>query len=98
MVPVTIGLRSVIARWRLQSSIRRMIVQAAHQSPTLAAHGSRLTRTAMNYAYRRLDSARRGREHGIYVKLFSLWHVAHMTVFIISLQSGTEHVRSVHVC
>jgi len=28
MFPVTIGLRSVMARWRLQAAIRRMIVQA----------------------------------------------------------------------
>jgi hypothetical protein len=97
LFPVTIGLRHVMARWRLQSAIRRMIVQAAQQSPTLAAHGSRLTNTAMNYATRRLDSARRVREHGVYVKLFSLWHVAHVPFFIMTLVAGVVHVISVHV-
>jgi hypothetical protein len=97
LFPVTIGLRSVMGRWRLQSAIRRMIVQAAHQSPTLAAHGSRLTSTAMNYATRRLDSARRVREHGVYVKLFSLWHFAHVPFFIMTLVAGVVHIISVHV-
>jgi hypothetical protein len=97
LFPVTIGLRSVMARWRLQSVIRRMIVQAARQSPTLAAHGTRLTNTAMNYAARRLDSARRVREHGLYVQMFSLWHVAHVPFFIMTLIAGVVHVISVHV-
>jgi hypothetical protein len=74
-----------------------MIVQAAQQSPTLAAHGSRLTYTAMNYADRRLDSARRVREHGVYVKLFSLWHFAHVPFFIMTLVAGVVHIIAVHV-
>jgi hypothetical protein len=97
LFPVTIGLRSMIGRWRLQSAIRRMIVQAAQQSPTLAAHGSRLTNTAMGYADRRLDSARRVREHGVYVKLFSLWHFLHVPFFIMTLVAGVVHIISVHV-
>jgi hypothetical protein len=97
LFPVTIGLRSVMARWRLQSAIRRMIVQAAQQSPTLAAHGSRLTNTAVGYAARRLDSARRVREHAVYVKLFSLWHFAHVPFFIMTLVAGVVHIISVHV-
>ena len=97
LFPVTIGLRHVMARWRLQSAIRRMIVQAAQQSPTLAAHGSRLTNTAMYYATRRLDSARRVREHGVYVKLFSLWHFAHVPFFIMTLVAGVVHIIAVHV-
>jgi len=97
LFPVTIGLRSVMGRWRLQSAIRRMIVHAARQSPTLAAHGSRLTSTAMGYAIRRLDSARRVREHGVYVKLFSLWHFAHVPFFIMTLVAGVVHIISVHV-
>jgi hypothetical protein len=97
LFPVTIGLRSVMGRWRLQSAIRRMIVQAAQQSPTLAAHGSRLTNTAMNYADRRLDSARRVREHGVYVKLFSLWHFLHVPFFIMTLVAAVVHIVAVHI-
>ena len=95
--PVTIGLRSVLARWRLNKRIRRMVLEAARQSPTLAAHGRRLTAAAMSYATRRLDAVRRVREHGLYVKLFSFWHLAHVPFFIMTLVAGIVHVISVTV-
>lgn len=97
LYPLTIGLRSMLARWRLNNRIRRMVLEAAWQSPTLAAHGSRLTATAMNYATRRLDAVRRVREHGLYVRLFSLWHLAHVPFFIMLLVAGIVHVISVTV-
>lgn len=97
MYPVTIGMRSMLSRWRLNNRIRRMVLEAARQSPTLAAHGSRLTATAMNYATRRLDAVRRVREHGLYVRLFSLWHMAHVPFFIMLLIAGIVHVISVTV-
>ncbi|MBS0387320.1 MAG: hypothetical protein JSR15_02480 [Proteobacteria bacterium] len=97
LYPVTIGLRSVLARWRLERQVRRMVVEAARQSPALAAHGTRLTATAMGYASRRLDAARRVREHRMYVRLFSLWHFAHVPAFIMTLVAGIVHVISVNV-
>ena len=97
LYPITIGARAVLARWRLENAIRQMVVDAARQSPTLAANGARLTGTAMGYATRRLDAARRVREHEVYVKLFSLWHVAHVPFFMMTLVAGIVHVISVHV-
>ena len=97
LYPITIGARAVLARWRLENAIRHMVVDAARQSPTLAANGARLTGTAMGYATRRLDAARRVREHEVYVKLFSLWHVAHVPFFMMTLVAGIVHVISVNV-
>ncbi|HVO06890.1 MAG TPA: hypothetical protein VMT83_08915 [Burkholderiaceae bacterium] len=97
LYPVTIGMRSVLARWRLERQVQRMVLEAARQSPTLAAHGKRLTMAAMGYAIRRLDAARRVREHGMYVRLFSLWHFAHVPAFIMTLVAGIVHVISVNV-
>jgi hypothetical protein len=94
---MTSGLRTAIARWRLERRIRRMVIQAARQSPTLAAHGSRLTATAYGYAVRRLDANRRVAEHGFYARMFSFWHVAHVPFFIMLLVAGVVHVISVHV-
>jgi hypothetical protein len=95
--PVTVGILSSLARWRLDNQIRDMVVQAARQSPALAVHGQRLTANATSYATRRLDAVRRVREHGYYVKLFSLWHVAHVPFFIMTLVAGIVHVISVTV-
>ncbi|MGH8253618.1 MAG: hypothetical protein ACRES2_06210 [Steroidobacteraceae bacterium] len=95
--PVTIGLRSVMARWRLKRQVRGMVLEAARLSPSLAAQGARLSATATGYAVRRLDAARRVREHRMYVRLFSLWHFAHVPAFIMTLVAGIVHVISVNV-
>jgi len=94
---MTIGLRSMLTRWRLERAIHRMVVTAARQSPTLAAHGSRLAATALGYATRRLEANRLVNEHRVYVKLLSLWHFAHVPSFIMLLVAGTVHVIFVHV-
>jgi hypothetical protein len=94
---MTAGLRSALARWRLERLIRKMVIQAARQSPTMAAHGPRLAATAYAYAVRRLDANRRLAEHRFYVRMFSLWHVVHVPFFIMLLVAGIVHVISVHV-
>jgi hypothetical protein len=86
--PLTMVPRAVLARWRLD---------AAQRTPALAPHRRRLTRAATNYARRRLDAVRRVREHGYYVRLFSLWHLAHVPLFIMLLVAGIVHVISVSV-
>ena len=85
------------ARWRLSNHIEHMVFEAVHKSPRLHVHSARLAATATNYAMRRLDAIRRVREHGYYVKLFSLWHVAHVPFFIMTLVAGIAHVISVSV-
>lgn len=97
MYPLTIGVRSALARWRLHNQIRDIVAQAARRSPVLATHRGRLADNATKYATRRLDAARRVREHDYYVKLFSLWHVAHVPFFIMTLVAGIVHVISVTV-
>jgi hypothetical protein len=94
---MTAGIRTALARWRLERLIRRMVIQAARQSPTMAAHGPRLAATAYAYAVRRLDANRRLAEHRFYVRMFSLWHVVHVPFFIMLLVAGIVHVISVNV-
>ncbi len=95
--PVTMGVRAMLARWRLKKQIHEMVSEAVRLSPRLATHAPRLNASATIYASRRLDAVRRVREHGFYVKLFSLWHVAHVPFFIMTLVAGTVHVISVSV-
>jgi hypothetical protein len=94
---MTAGVRTALARWRLERLIRRMVIQAARQSPTMAAHGPRLAATAYAYTVRRLDANRRLAEHRFYVRMFSLWHVVHVPFFFMLLVAGIVHVISVHV-
>jgi len=94
---VTVGIRAVFARWRLHRLIERAVAQAARQSPTLAAHAARLATTARRYADRRLDASRRVAEFRVYTRLFSLWHVLHVPLFIMLLIAGVVHVISVQI-
>jgi hypothetical protein len=92
-----VGIRGVLARWRLHRLIERTVAQAARQSPTLAAHADRLAATARRYADRRLDASRRVAEFRVYTRLFSLWHVLHVPLFIMLLIAGVVHVISVQI-
>jgi hypothetical protein len=92
-----VGIRGVFARWRLHRLIERTVAQAARQSPTLTAHAGRLAATARRYADRRLDASRRVAEFRVYTRLFSLWHVLHVPLFIMLLIAGVVHVISVQI-
>lgn len=90
----TVGLRSALARRRLHRFIRGAVAQAAHSTPALAPDAQRLARVAESYAARRLDASRRVAEFQLYTRLFSLWHVLHVPLFIMLLIAGTVHVIS----
>jgi hypothetical protein len=92
-----VGIRGFFARWRLHRLINRAVAQAAQQSSTLAAHAGRLATTARRYADRRLDASRRVAEFRVYTRLFSLWHVLHVPLFIMLLIAGVVHVVSVQI-
>lgn len=91
---VTIGLRAALAHRRLRNFIRRAVTQAARDNTTIASHSRRLIAVAQSYATRRLDASRRVAEFQLYTRLFSLWHVLHVPLFIMLLIAGTVHVIS----
>jgi hypothetical protein len=88
----TIGPRTALARRRLRRFIRSAVAQAAQRTPVLLPNAQRLTETAERYAARRLDASRRVAEFQLYARLFSLWHVLHVPLFIMLLIAGTVHV------
>jgi hypothetical protein len=88
----TIGPRTALARRRLKHFIRAAVAQAAQRSPVLLPNAQRLSDTAEGYAARRLDASRRVAEFSLYARLFSLWHVLHVPLFIMLLIAGTVHV------
>jgi hypothetical protein len=93
----TVGLRAMFARWRLHRLINRSVAESAGRSATLAQHAERLATTARRYADRRLDASRRVAEFRVYTRLFSLWHVLHVPLFIMLLIAGIVHVISVQI-
>jgi len=93
----TVGIRAAFARWRLHRLIDRTVAGAARRSTTIAGHAGRLAQTARRYADRRLDASRRVAEFRVYTRLFSLWHVLHVPLFIMLLIAGVVHVISVQI-
>lgn len=93
----TVGIRGIFARWRLHRLIDRTVARAARETATLATHAGRLATTARHYADRRLDASRRVAEFRVYTRLFSLWHVLHVPLFIMLLIAGIVHVISVQI-
>lgn len=88
----TVGARAALARRRLRRFISAAVAESAQRTPTLLPHAQRLADTAESYAVRRLDASRRVAEFQLYTRLFSLWHVLHVPLFIMLLIAGTVHV------
>jgi hypothetical protein len=93
----TVGLRALLARWRLRRLINRTVAESARRSATITAHAARLVATARRYADRRLDASRRVAEFRVYTRLFSLWHLLHVPLLIMLVIAGVVHVISVQI-
>jgi hypothetical protein len=95
--PFTIGIRAAMARAHLRKFIARAVAISAQQSRPVAAQAERLAQAAYSYACRRLDGQRRVAEYRLYARLFSLWHILHVPLFIMLIIAGTVHVVAVHI-
>jgi len=78
----TVGVRAMLARWRLHRLIDRAVRASARGSATIAQHAERLRVTACRYADKRLDASRRVSEFRAYTRLFGLWHLLHVPLLI----------------
>jgi hypothetical protein len=91
-----------LIRWRgARSGIRRYVHatlnRAAAASPVMREHKSALMRAALRYADARLGAARRVAEYEGCARLFALWHVLHIPLFVMLLFAGIAHVIAVNV-
>jgi hypothetical protein len=93
----TVGVRAMLARWRLHRLIDRAVRLSARGSVTIAQHAERLRVTACRYADKRLDASRRVSEFRVYTRLFGLWHLLHVPLLIMLVIAGVVHVISVQI-
>jgi len=92
------AVRMAIARWIVRREIREAVLKARRiESIVVARHALRLGEVARQYAYRRLEAARRTREYKMYARLFSFWHVLHIPLFFMLLIAGVVHVVAINV-
>jgi hypothetical protein len=95
--PLTAGIRAVLARRRLRTTIHHLVVLAARETPAIAPQAGRLYQVAYSYACRRLDAQRRVAEYRMYAGLFSGWHLFHVPLYFMLIMAGIVHVIAVNV-
>jgi len=95
--PAAIAYRYSNGRSRLRRYVRAAIRVTAARHKAVARQSDRFERVAFDYVSRRMKVTREVVEFRIYEKLFSVWHVLHMPLFLMLIAAGIVHVISVHV-
>jgi hypothetical protein len=102
--PAPLVIRPVLAALREKRETRRIfrlvgnaVAMAATRSPVLRQERERFTKAATGYVGLRLGAARRVAEFEACERLFAVWHVLHMPLFVVLVIVGVVHVIAVHV-
>jgi hypothetical protein len=95
--PAVIAYNYSNGRSRLRRYVRAAIRVTAARHKAVAKQSDRFERVAFDYVSRRMKITREVAEFRIYEKLFSVWHVLHMPLFLMLIAAGIVHVISVHV-
>ena len=95
--PFAVASRFAGARSRLQRYARAAINLTAERHKAVATQRQRFERVAFDYIQRRMRATREVVEFRIYERLFSVWHVLHVPLFLMLIAAGIVHVISVHV-
>ena len=86
-----------VVRMRLHLLIRRELRARAMLSETLQANTKNIRKTANAYAAKQVAMMRQIAQLSLYERLFSLWHIFHMPLFILLVLSALVHVLAVHM-
>jgi hypothetical protein len=97
IAPAAIAMSFSSGRSRLRRYVRAAIRITAARHKAVAKQSDRFERVAFDYVSTRMKATREVVEFRIYEKLFSVWHVLHMPLFLVLIAAGIVHVISVHV-
>lgn len=95
--PLFVSGRMVLERWRIDRSARRQLRVAAASNRVIASQHGSFEVAVRRYIRQRLEATRQVAEFESYERLFSLWHVLHLPLFLLLLIAGVVHVFAVHV-
>lgn len=79
--------------WTAHSELRA----AAESSPVIAQGRTRIKRAASRYIRDYTALAGRVARFSLYERLFALWHVLHLPIFVLMVLSAFVHIFAVHV-
>lgn len=95
--PFTAALRQRSELHRLKHLVASAVTIAAARSQVIMEQRERLTAAAQQYVESRLMAARRVAEFEASERLFALWHILHMPLFLMLVVVGIVHVLAVHL-
>ncbi len=76
---------------------RRELKSKASQSPVIAGDYKRLKRRSSRFVSSYVKLLGRVAQFSFYERLFSLWHVFHLPIFIVMVLAALVHVLAVHM-
>jgi hypothetical protein len=97
VAPFASAARYAAGRSLLRRYARAAIRITATRHKAVATQRDRFERVAVDYVQRRMRATREVVEFRIYERLFSVWHVLHVPLFLMLIAAGIVHVISVHV-
>lgn len=90
-------IRYYVVRARLYFLIKKELLERAEESEALNNNAANLRKTANAYAAQQTRLMRQVATLSLYERLFSLWHVFHMPLFLLLIVSALVHVLAVHM-
>ncbi|MDH3273457.1 MAG: pyridine nucleotide-disulfide oxidoreductase [Gammaproteobacteria bacterium] len=91
------NIKYYVVRARLFLTILRELHGHAVVSDTMRANKKNLQKTANAYAAQQVRLMRQVAQLSFYERLFSLWHIFHLPLFILLVISALVHVLAVHM-
>lgn len=104
-VTQTLGIRRSL-RWTFTHHVthlslwlaaRRELRHAAENSSIVARDFKRLSRTASKFIRDYMSVVGRVAQFSVYERLFALWHILHLPIFLLMVLSALFHVLAVHM-
>jgi hypothetical protein len=84
-------------RLRLFVLVNKELKERAAVDPVVRASSKKLRKAANAYASRQVGLMRQVAQLAVYERLFSLWHLFHMPLFLLLVVSAIVHVLAVHM-
>ncbi len=83
-------------KMRLMRDMRTQLNQRAQESRVVKEQQRRLLKTTSRYLSQRLKVSRRILTFRLYERMFSLWHVLHIPLFVVLVITVIIHIYAVH--
>lgn len=94
---IDVGLRSWWTYWVLLGMTQRAINEEARRSGWRAGQKRKFKKNVNRYVRSHLLSMRKIAGLGFYERLFALWHLLHLPLFILLIISAIVHILAVHL-